>query len=133
MPTSMAIVRRDGAVNLADGLALFDCTVHAVHEAGDERAGGKAKDHRNQHDLHDAQGHRSGVDRHVLTGKPERQERSEDRRQQGRDTRHGHGQRHVAFGQVGHDVGSRAAGCAADQDDAGREGRRQRRRGRAGA
>ena len=78
----------------------------------------EAENDRHEYDLHD--GHEHAHVAHVdgLAAEQQHQCRRDDRGEDGGACRHAHGQGHVALGQVGHDVGARAAGAGAHEDDA---------------
>ena len=72
----------------------------------------------NEHHLHDGQQHADIADVDALAGEQQHERRGDDRGHDGGARGHADGQRHVALGQVRHDVGGGAAGAAADEHDA---------------
>ncbi len=92
---------------------------HRVDQTRNDRTQHQSEHYRDQDDLHDGQCHGAGVHRQVLSGQPQGEQRGEDRGEQGGDRGHRYRQCDVALGEVGDDVGCRAARGAADQNHAG--------------
>ncbi len=133
----------DQKAGLGDGtLAGADNGRHDQHDAdhADKRQGrhglfDQARQHllcqeaqrqRQDDDLQDTHEHRHGVHRQILAGEHPDEEGRDDRRGQRGDAGAGDAQRDVALGEIGHHVARRAAGAAADENDAGRDFRRHR-------
>lgn len=80
---------------------------------------------RQEHHLHDGHHHGHEIDIDPGTGNEPHQEWRDKWRKDGIHHRHGYRKSDVGFGDVGNDIRSRAAGAAADQDDADRDFRRK--------
>ena len=85
----------------------------------------QSEQHRREDDLRGGEENARGIDRHVSTGQPLREQGSHDHRGERRAHGHDHGQRHIGPREVSHHVRGRAARTAGHEDESHREGRRQ--------
>ena len=127
---------RSGGDDHGDGLGDDDQQHVADAEDGDPRQRGQdpldqgvgevahqeAPEDGREHHEQDVHGHRAAIDLHAGADQPRGEHGRHERRQQRRDRRHGHGQGHIGLRQVGDDVRGGAAGGAAHQYDADRDG-----------
>lgn len=128
-------VVKDGAAGEGDHAADRDdddqCGEHRhdriylLHLTREEIVDADTDEQRQEHHLHDGHHHGHEIDIDPGTGDEPYEERRDKWRQDGIHHRHGYRQSDVGFGDVGNDIRSRAAGAAADQDDADRDFRRK--------
>ena len=110
-----------------DGGCPGECRKHLRDELLEEEAGQQAGDHRQQHGLDDVHHHGAGVDVEEGPGQEQDQQRGDDGSDQRGDRGDGHGERNVPLGQERHHVGGGAGRCAAHEDQADGQFRRELR------
>lgn len=99
--------------------------IYLLHLTREEIVDADTYEQRQEHHLHDGHHHGHEIDIDPGTGDEPYEERRDKWRKDGIHHRHGYRQSDVGFGDVGNDIRSRAAGAAADKDDADRDFRRK--------
>lgn len=99
--------------------------IHLLHLTREEIVDADTDEQRQEYHLHDGHHHGHEIDIDPGTGNEPHQEWRDKWRKDGIHHRHGYRKSDVGFGDVGNDIRSRAAGAAADQDDADRDFRRK--------
>ena len=99
--------------------------IHLFHLTREEIVDTDTDEERQEHHLHDGHHHGHEVNIDPRSSDEPYEERRDERRQDG--IHHGHGDREsdIRFRDVGNDIRCRAAGAAADEDDADRDFRRK--------